>query len=85
MQMNKKTREIDFSSVRNWMQNYNPRELFLWIQTTAVHPANLRFQTRFELLLGVLFSISSEKFKGNALTHEDFKGFIQGFDEKTPL
>jgi hypothetical protein len=79
MQPNKMIGEVNFSSIRNWMQNYNPRELLLWIQTIAVHPANMRFQIRFELLLGILFSIPPEKFKGNTLAREDVENLIQDF------
>lgn len=67
-------------NIKDWMKNYNVRELFLWIQTLAVHPANQLFQTRFETLLGFLFSIPTEKFSGNTLTRNEFCDFIQDFE-----
>lgn len=73
---------MNFSNVKDWMKSYNVRELFLWLQTTAVHPANQLFQARFELLLGLLFSIPPEKFNGKNLTRAEFENFIQAFEKK---
>lgn len=58
---------------------YNGEELFLWIQTIALHPSNQIFQSRFELLLGLLFSIHPNEFKGNKLTRNEFEKFINDF------
>lgn len=67
--------------IKEWMQKYNPKELFLWIQTTAIHPANQIYQIRFELLLGLLFSIPAKQFKGNAITRDEYKSFIEHFED----
>ncbi len=75
-------RKTTFSNIRDWMKNYNEVDLFLWIQTAAVHPANQLFQMRFELLLGILFSISPDEFSGNILARNEFESFIQSSDEK---
>lgn len=73
---------MNFSFITNWLKNYNIRELFLWIQTTAVHPANQLFQIRFELLLCLLFSIRPEKFRNKDLTRDQFENFIEDFDKR---
>lgn len=65
------------------MKYYNVRDLLLWIQTTAVHPANQLFHLRFELLLGLLFSIPPEKFQGHPLTRRKFNVFIKDFETKS--
>ena len=73
---------MNFSFITDWLKNYNIRELFLWIQTTAVHPANQLFQIRFELLLYLLFSIPPEKFRNKDLKRDQFANFIEDFDKK---
>lgn len=71
-----------YNEVERWMQRYNPDDLLLWIQTTAVHPANQMYQIRFEFLLGVLFSINRLNFKGERLGRNAFEDFIQNFDRQ---
>ncbi len=70
-----------FSMIKEWMQKYNPKELFLWIQTTAIHPTNQIYQIRFELLLGLLFSIPVKQFKGDAITRDEYRSFIEHFED----
>jgi hypothetical protein len=70
------------SKIKEWMQKYNPRELLLWIQTTAIHPANQIYQIRFEVLLALLFSIPAEQFEENAITRDEFRRFVKYFEDE---
>jgi len=71
---------LDF--IKNWFIKYNIKDLFLWLQVTAIHPSNQIFQHRFELLLGILFSIPEEKFSGKNLIKVDYQSFIKDFEKK---
>lgn len=68
--------KIDTHQISSWMAKFNLRDLLLLIQTTAVHPSNQIYQSRFEFLLGILFSISPQSFAGARLSIDEFKKFI---------
>jgi hypothetical protein len=72
---------MDLSKVTLWMKNYNMQDLLKWIQCTSIHPNNAIYQTRFEFLLACVLSINGDQFRGNTLSRDDFKKFIDKYYE----
>lgn len=66
--------------ISTWMKQFNPEHIFLWIQVSAIHSANRRFQKRFEILLEVMFSIKDSEFEYNHLSREEYEIFLTTFD-----
>jgi hypothetical protein len=66
--------------ISTWMKQFNPEHVFLWIQVSAIHPANRRFQKRFEILLEVMFSIKDSEFEYNHLSRKEYEIFLTTFD-----
>ena len=71
------------NSTRNWLSEYNPSVLYIWLSILSIHPSNQKYQTRFEFLLAILTSIRKEEFRNRNLNYETFNNYISNFKEKT--
>ncbi|GEM_PF-3252797 len=74
--------KVKFKQLRDRLKRYSPKDLFLWIQVTAVYPSNQIYQLRFEFLLAVFFSIPSQEFAGRNLDRNEFIDLVVYYEKE---
>ena len=71
------------NSLKDWLYEYDPLELYKWIVILSIHPSNQKYQTRFEFLFAILISCESEEFKRKEIDYGNLTDFISKFKEDT--
>ncbi len=71
-----------FEQITNQLKQFGKLELYKWLFTSSIHPSNIKYIHRYELLLHILLNIPEKKFFNKKLDRNKFEHFIQWFEKK---
>ena len=70
-----------FEQITNQLIQFGKLELYKWLFISVIHPSNIKYIHRYELLLHILLNIPEEKFFKKKLDRNKFEHLIQWFEK----